>query len=96
MNQSDQDSRLTDVELAGPPVGYLPAGMQQPQQSQQSSPTRAGTAAPPSMTGYPPSATASYAASAHTPLGAPSVTPSQCGAWGDPTRGPPARYDGGE
>jgi hypothetical protein len=67
------------AELAGPPPGYLPAGMQP--QPQAPSPSHAGKAAPPVT-----------ASTAYYPM---SAAQSQQGAWGDASSMPRARYDGG-
>ncbi|OCF38929.1 hypothetical protein I317_07266 [Kwoniella heveanensis CBS 569] len=78
---------LEGRELAGPPVGYMPAGMQ-PQmsgsQASQISPSRAASAAAPNSTVYfPGGSTTGSAAGGSSAM-----------AWGDPANTPRARWDG--
>lgn len=68
------------LELAGPPPGYLPAGMQ---------PQQAGSNATGSV---PIKSPAPVASTAYYPMSAPA---SQKSAWGDASSMPHARYDGG-
>ncbi|GFZ51403.1 hypothetical protein JCM24511_09165 [Saitozyma sp. JCM 24511] len=70
---------LEGRELAGPPPGYLPAGMQ---------PQQAGSNATGSV---PIKSPAPVASTAYYPMSAPA---SQKSAWGDASSMPHARYDG--
>lgn len=67
-------------ELAGPPPGYLPAGMQ-PQQASSNV-----------TNSVPMKSPAPVASTAYYPMSAPA---SQMSAWGDDSNMPHARYDGG-
>ncbi|WVF67753.1 hypothetical protein IAT40_002512 [Kwoniella sp. CBS 6097] len=78
---------LEGRELAGPPVGYMPAGMQ-PQaggsQTGQISPSRAASAVAPNSTAYYPGGSTTGSATGG----------SGAMAWGDPANTPRARWDG--
>lgn len=89
---------LEGRELAGPPVGYLPAGMQpqtMPPRSGSSMQSQSVSPALPSPSGTQPAPSMAYYDSTPSASAAGSHPASAGMMWGDPGNVPRARYDGG-